>query len=473
MRVRKDVWKLPAGDDTLDWYGKAITAMSELPITDPRSWHYQAAIHGIDPPPPPALRPYWAQCQHRTSFFLSWHRMYILRFERIVAAQIEALGGPKNWALPYWDYSRNPEYRALPVAFRHATLPGGAPNPLYTSQRNPGANAGTATLDAKDVDVKICLKAPGTTAPAGFFGGEPSAHFGSLSGALEQTPHNTVHRWVGLGDGLMANPNLAALDPIFWVHHSNIDRLWEVWLGRDPTHKNLSTAYWLTGVSFKFHDENDKVITMRSADVLNLSAPALDYSYQDTSDPLAAAPRAMAVGAPAKGGPTGPTMTTPHLDLVGATMAPIQLGDQVLHVRLPTPVTPQDFKAAASPGARVAQEPASALVQQVILQLENVTSTAIAPTYDVYVNVPDAMDPSAHEDRFVGRVAMFGIAEASDPSGQHGGAGQSFAFDITDLYHRLSDAGEVDPNDLRVSFVPVEPEGDPKVSVGRIGIYFA
>jgi hypothetical protein len=37
---------------------------------------------------------------------------------------------------------------------------------------------------------------------------------------------------VGLPDGWMLDPSLAALDPIFWLHHANVDRLWEVWLQR-------------------------------------------------------------------------------------------------------------------------------------------------------------------------------------------------------------------------------------------------
>jgi tyrosinase len=471
MRVRKDVWKLPAGDDTLAWYGKAVAAMQALPTSDPGSWTYQSAVHGIAAVPPEQSE-YWAACQHGSSFFLPWHRMYLLRFERIVAATIVKLGGPAGWALPYWDYSTNSAYRALPVAFRSPKLADGSPNPLYTGERNPKANSGAESLlGAKDVDVRTCLTALGTTAPGGFFGGAASEHFGSSPGALEMTPHNVVHRQVGKGGGLMADPDRAALDPIFWLHHANIDRLWEVWLRRDPAHLNLTTAFWLTGVSFSFRDETGNGVLMKTADVLDLAAPALDYSYEDISDPLATAPRARAAGGPAGSAMTAMT-TSSQLELVGATTAPVQLGSQATHVRLPTPVTPQAFKAAASPKAPAMSGPASALVQRVILQLENVTSTAIAPTYDLYIDVPDRQDPSAHEDRFVGRVAMFGIAQASNPSGRHGGGGQSFALDITDLYHRLFDAGELDPKSMRVSFVPVEPEGDPRVSVGRISLYF-
>lgn len=36
----------------------------------------------------------------------------------------------------------------------------------------------------------------------------------------------------------MSNPNTAALDSIFWLHHANIDRLWAVWRAGDERNKD-------------------------------------------------------------------------------------------------------------------------------------------------------------------------------------------------------------------------------------------
>ena len=284
----------------------------------------------------------------------------------------------------------------------------------------------------------------------------------------------------------MADPDLAALDPIFWLHHSNIDRLWEVWLDCDPLHQNLTLAYWLTGVPFQFHDATGMPVTMRTADVLNLAAPLLDYRYSDATCPAPfkvpgpgpaapihpGAPTLPGPGAPAPAG-MGSHMSTPQQELVGATPSAVHLGDQVTDVTLPTPVTPHAFRSARDKRAALATETTEELVQHVTLQLEQVTSSDVAPTYDVFLNVPPLEDPNKHEDRFVARVAMFGIKQASDPRGSHGGGGQNFAFDITKLYHRLDKQGEIDPNNLRVSFVPVLPIGKPSVTVGRISLYFA
>lgn len=42
---------------------------------------------------------------------------------------------------------------------------------------------------------------------------------------LEIPLHNLVHRWVGGNMVDMTSPN----DPVFWLHHCNIDRLWAAW----------------------------------------------------------------------------------------------------------------------------------------------------------------------------------------------------------------------------------------------------
>lgn len=40
-----------------------------------------------------------------------------------------------------------------------------------------------------------------------------------------------VHVWVG---GEMGAPSSAANDPVFWLHHCNVDRLWDVWQQANP-----------------------------------------------------------------------------------------------------------------------------------------------------------------------------------------------------------------------------------------------
>jgi len=66
------------------------------------------------------------------------------------------LGGPHDWALPYWDYSAPAaSVRQFPPAFNVNTMPDGSPNPLYVAQRYGATNnPPTLPLPVQDVSLK-------------------------------------------------------------------------------------------------------------------------------------------------------------------------------------------------------------------------------------------------------------------------------------------------------------------------------
>ena len=70
----------------------------------------------------------------------SWHRAYLTYFERLIRKTIIDLGGPDNWALPYWNYSdaSNPSVRFLPPAFVQPHRPDGSANPLFVPRNLDG-----------------------------------------------------------------------------------------------------------------------------------------------------------------------------------------------------------------------------------------------------------------------------------------------------------------------------------------------
>jgi tyrosinase len=104
--VRRNVGGMNVFDPVITAYRKAVAAMRALPGTDPRSWTYQAAIHGTLAGPPQNA---WNTCQHGNYFFWSWHRMYLYWFERIC----RRMACDDCFALPYWDYN-SPSERQLP-----------------------------------------------------------------------------------------------------------------------------------------------------------------------------------------------------------------------------------------------------------------------------------------------------------------------------------------------------------------------
>lgn len=127
VHVRRNVWTLPDGDLTLAHYAAAVAEMKSRDPQDPTSWFYQAAMHKTTVTPP---KPLWNGCQHGSWFFLPWHRMYLYFFERIVRATVVDLGGPDDWALPFWAYDTGGTQARIPAAFRD---PQGGTNPSSPS----------------------------------------------------------------------------------------------------------------------------------------------------------------------------------------------------------------------------------------------------------------------------------------------------------------------------------------------------
>src|SRR6266478_6767828 len=328
IRIRRNINDLPPDHPIVVFYGKAIEKMKAKPVTDPRSWRYQGAIHDYpfpddtfdqrrvvpgDPSRDPFAKDgetlpadrstFWRQCQHNTWFFLPWHRMYLHHFEKIIMSIIlaELPGGPKDWALPYWKWDAKDGDGRLPIAFRNKLLADGTPNHLFVEERNhtPGrdANKGERFASDNQMDKRfLCLK-PSVFMGNGQFGGPPVRRHGGEgppetippaldgSGVLEGVPHGSMHVATG-GAGWMSNFVQAALDPIFWLHHCNIDRLWEVWIQRDPRNKNPDDPAWLDA-SFSFHDATGGNGNLTPRQVLQTRKAPLSYEYDDTTDPLA------------------------------------------------------------------------------------------------------------------------------------------------------------------------------------------
>lgn len=316
VRVRRDVNSLAANDPILEFYSRAIARMKARPIADPLSWRYQAAIHDYpavgstlaerqqqdpfadasDVLPSDADRTrFWGVCQHGGWFFLPWHRIYLHFFEKIVLHHVIELGGPTDWALPYWNYSASATARRFPEAFRQSS---GVMADLFVDERDPRANTAPGDFaDATDTNIATALAEPSFSGPAGttrgFGGGETAFHHiggGGAKGRVESSPHDLMHGRIsgpteprlpnGRARGFMGNFTRAPLDPIFWIHHCNIDRLWSLWR-RTAGHTNPTEAAWRTDVSFSFHDAAGNIVDMTSSQVEETRPAPLAYIYDD------------------------------------------------------------------------------------------------------------------------------------------------------------------------------------------------
>jgi hypothetical protein len=457
--IRREAWALQSAN-TFDpitlAYAKAIQVMQTRPASDPTGWTYQAAIHASFAAPPPGAT--WNDCQHRSWFFLPWHRMYLYYFERIVRKAVLDAGGPADFALPYWNYDRPFPGNTLPPAFRTPTLPDGTANPLFvpSPRRSAALMSGgqvptTATSSATAMAMTNFSASP-PSLPS-FGGGRVGpAHFGNAPGELELTPHNVMHPTIGGGTfgqcqgGLMTDPRCAALDPIFWLHHVNIDRLWNTWLASGGGRANPSEAAWLSQ-SFVFHDETGAQVTLTGADVVD-SAAQLNYVYDDAPIPVR-----MPLMAPAPSPPSQPP------ELAAASEETIQLAGTSASVTLTVPSSTRALVETPP------DEPRRVLVSVEDIEAESDPGLA----YAVYLDAPGGGDDPDRERRHVGNVSFFGIETLKDPDQAHEGhAGLRHTFDATDVVSRLKEQKLWDPGSITVTFEPITVLPPPGVELPAV-----
>ena len=417
--VRRDVGGMDGSDPILLAYRKAIKAMQALPANNPLSWTYQAAIHWTTLSP---LLTSWDNCEHGTDFFWSWHRMYLYWFERI----IRKMCGEPCWALPYWNWAPGSELH-LPAPFRDPS------SELYTSNRDPNMNSGTGSLNPGAIDV--------------------TSAFSQLdfltANSIIQGPHGSVHVEVG---GWMGSVPTAAQDPIFYLHHSNVDRLWNLWLAQgggrtDP----LSDATWKNR-QYTFFDENGSAVKMTACDILRC-AEQLDYVYE---------------GEP-------PEVKEYCLRFI----VPWQLEWQVL-VRLPIPPIELKSEPVSFPielkeiQARLTQALESK-TETVFLELDDVEAeTQPGVAWEVFLGLPAGVEPTAKSPYLVGSLSLFGFGIRSEAHGEF----KPGRF-LYPLNRALEAALKVNRERSVVTFVPVgilingrpsHPEVKSPVRIGKANL---
>jgi hypothetical protein len=367
--------------------------MMSRPASDPTSYHFQANIHGTtDDATTPQEMQSWNNCEHGSYYFLSWHRMYLYFFDRI----LRAASGDANLVLPYWNWT-DPMQRALPPPFRQ---PANASNSLYISPpaRPAALDAGTASLGAGTVDSSGALadvvfdSAGGSGAS---FGGQiaPPMQFNGPHGDFESQPHDVVH--VALG-GLMGDPDTAAQDPIFWLHHANIDRMWKRWLAQGGGRTDATDAAWLN-TQFTFYDEAGHAVFLTGAEIVD-TVGQLNYRYDDDPSREGAKLRAQAVAPEAPGekpvttlAASAPSAESHRVELAGTT------------ARVQVPLT----EAASN---QVRELVAKNEPRRVFLRLDDIRyQKSSGVYYEVYINPPAAAKLDINSPSYVGNFALFGL----------------------------------------------------------------
>jgi polyphenol oxidase len=250
IRPRRPASSLTAAEVTkLRAAYKAMRDLDTSDPNDPRGFTHQANVHC------------W-YCGEGTQVhfswqFFAWHRAYLYFHERILGKLI----GDMEFRLPYWSWEVA-SHRRIPPAY---STPANNTNPLWKSGR---AMSATDAIPEEDVGAEV-MEAALTADDFTEFGGDEDDN-----GIPEIAPHGSVHVDVG---GDMGFFDTAARDPVFYAHHSNVDKMWSDWNSASSTHTNPTSSDFLN-LSWNFYDENRQWRSITAAQVLN-HENQLRYTY--------------------------------------------------------------------------------------------------------------------------------------------------------------------------------------------------
>lgn len=291
-------------------YARGVQRMLALPPSDGRNWYRQALIHEID-------------CPHGNWWFVNWHRAYIWRFEQIV----REMSGDPDFALPFWDWTDlqevpaqvrqgilNPSNAAYQATFQTFWGAYGGAITAYYNSLSAAQKAGLAQRQITSAaslrsslegawstrvqargNLPLDARAKAMCAPANViqilrltdfitFGSQPSADHNDEFrgfGSLEGQPHNSVHNSVGTPYGFMGD-FMSPVDPVFWLHHANVDRLWWLWQQRNPQTRGLPTpaqglARWSAESYTLFFDAAGRPAPATAGDYVSSEALGVTY----------------------------------------------------------------------------------------------------------------------------------------------------------------------------------------------------
>jgi tyrosinase len=267
-------------------------------------WHVRAMMTMT--PPTQSSR----NAAHRGPVFLPWHRYLLI----VIEQQLQRVLQDDTFGVPYWAWNRDgdlpPEQQAQAPVWGADSM-GGSGDPVTTGPfANPNADPNKFTVRVETNSMGQVVSANRglarniagdvstlpTTAQARAAVGldtydEPNWGVGSattmrnvVEGWQPDPPglHNRVHVFVGGDMAPASSPN----DPVFFLNHCNVDRLWAAWQSKNPN------APYLPGrnapASLKFHRLGDRLFSVfpnppKVSDMLDVADV---YTYDTLADVL-------------------------------------------------------------------------------------------------------------------------------------------------------------------------------------------
>lgn len=293
VQPRLEIGNLATRDDQWALYIKTMAKWQQAGEDDTSGYYGVASVHGVPledwngAKQCDSCGTATGYGTHDMVIFPTWHRLYLSHFEqKFLDAALEVaesypassrarmVAAQKTLRFPYWDWAAQPESNStcLPEAISSPQItingPDGAEtldNPLYKFEfteseakanyysvftswmqtyRYPNTNDADATsddatavsaLDGMQGSLKDQVYQM-LTACDDFlhFSNDQVGATSKCANSLEQI-HNTVHTLAGgagndgTSGGHLTYLPLSTYDPVFWLHHANVDRLFALW----------------------------------------------------------------------------------------------------------------------------------------------------------------------------------------------------------------------------------------------------
>ncbi|KAL3953431.1 hypothetical protein ACCO45_013374 [Purpureocillium lilacinum] len=288
-----------------DLYIRALLEMQQANYTDTLSYFQIEGIHG---------RPFiewnstgsratdgWAgYCPHGELLFLSWHRPYVVLFEQVLVLQARKIASTyppgvrdqymqaaEELRAPFWDWAADATVPAVTVPPKmKVKVPNGqgvgereVDNPLFTFKIPQSVVDGEyGSFDSDNRNTTMRCPAPQSYPNSAndllsqrpykdwvydaFARADNFSEFSSVSDRFVsmELVHNGIHWDAACGQQFLG-PDLSGFDPLFMLHHSNMDRLWAYWQAVRPDEEIFQGSY--SGLS-RFGSPEGSTITAQS-----------------------------------------------------------------------------------------------------------------------------------------------------------------------------------------------------------------
>lgn len=444
LPVRRSLHGMALDDPDLAAYREFVAQM--LGASDPRvSWLGFSLQHG-------SAEGSYKYCPHQDWYFLPWHRAYVQMYE----VAVRALTGHEGFAMPFWDWTVD---RTVPQAFTEPTYRN-KKNPLYTERTLddpdhwplPDPLVGPDTMENIYSEPYFPLFGTGKYRCQADLDPKWVPFGGGIYGGLEAGPHNMIHNWLGGFMGTAGSPR----DPLFQMHHCNLDRIWATWNARGGS--NVSempddmAELWL-GMTFveNFIGPNGDLYSARVQDLQDHRALGYDYADLPAAPRLAAAPERNRKVASFLSGPFGcgageesflrltpsRAVATPDRPLVEEVELDRKRLDQVV--------------AGGGEGKRGAE---------VFALLRDLSVSPEVAGIKVFVDAEGGEPNASFDDpRFVTLLSFLRHGAEGSGEGHHSKAPASALVNLTPVLRRLAKLGRLQGDTISLHLVPVLHRG--------------